>query len=339
MNRKLSRQREDEQRLIERAAEWFNVLEDAGADERAEFVDWISRSPRHLEEFLLTSAVAREVGRVDLQTLAPIQDTLARVVQLPRVPAEPKNEALKSRDGRFTRRWKWGAAIAATALIATTVAMLWSPGIWRSYATAVGEQRTVQLADGTIMHLNMRTRANVRYSRDERSIRLLEGEALFDVARDAKRPFRVITGVSVIQAVGTQFNVLRRPLGTTVSVIEGIVQVQRSSQRPARLAAGEEARIGLDGRIENRQHVDMIAVAPWRQHRLEFRTDALVDIAAEFNRYNVTPRLTVIGDAIKRRHYSGVFDANDPGSLIEFLRQDPQLLLEQQGNNLVIRPR
>jgi transmembrane sensor len=114
-----------------------------------------------------------------------------------------------------------------------------------------------------------------------------------------------------------------------------IVQVQPASQTTARMVAGEEARIGLDGRVERRQRVG--AVAQWRLHRLEFRTEALVDIAAEFNRYNATPQISVEGEVIRERHYSGVFDANDPESLLEFLRQDPQLLLERRSNSLVIR--
>lgn len=346
MNRKMSRQSEDQQRLIERAAEWFNVLEDASAEERAEFIDWIGRSPKHLEEFLLTTAVAREIKRVDLESLAPVQDALAMasagIVHLPQpattaIAADTSNDQLK-RGVRFTRPWRWGIGLAATILIGV-VAVFLVAGRENNFATHAGEQRTLQLADGTVVHLNMRSRIDVRFSRGERNVRLLEGEALFDVAPDAQRPFRVQSGASLIQAVGTEFNVLRRPLGTTVSVIEGIVQVSASQSTPARLQAGEEARIAVDGKIEKRQSVDVGAVAQWRQHRLEFRTDALVDIAAEFNRYNPEPQIVVVGDAIKTRHYSGVFDANDPESLLEFLQQDPELLLQRRGQDIVIRQR
>jgi transmembrane sensor len=235
--------------------------------------------------------------------------------------------------------WRWGAALAASLLLAVAATIYWLPTRWHSYTTSTGEQRALQLPDGTTVHLNMRSRIDVRFSQNERSVRLLEGEALFNVARDAQRPFRVQSGASSIQAVGTEFNVLRRPLGTTVSVIEGIVQVSAPVQQPARLGAGEEARITVDGHIEKRQSVKVGAVAQWRQHRLEFRTDALVDIAAEFNRYNSGPQLIVTGDAIKTRHYSGVFDANDPVSLIEFLKQDPDLVLERRGEAVEIRAR
>ncbi len=372
MNGKLNRQREDQQRLIERAAQWFNVLENPSADERAEFMDWISRSPRHLEEFLLTTAVAREIERVDLSSLESVQAALApdsaQVVALPQAPAHPAstgddvNEASAPAAAASPRLWKW-AAVLATAAIAATLALTTLPPRWQSYSTDAGEQRTVQLPDGTVVRLNMRSDIRVRFSREQRSIRLVDGEALFTVAHDPRRPFRVQSGASVIQAVGTAFNVLRRPLGTTVSVIEGVVQVSAAAdgitspdgpwrkdgptaalvadraQTSVRLGAGEEVRIAVDGRVEKHQSINVVAVAPWRQHRLEFRTDALVDIAAEFNRYNTEPQITVIGDEIKTRHYSGVFDANDPGSLIEFLRRDPELDLEQHGRNIVIRPR
>src|SRR5262249_31967908 len=124
----------------------------------------------------------------------------------------------------------------------------------QTYRTGVGEQRRVELADGSVVHLNSKSRVRVIYSDRARDFRLLEGEALFKVGHDAARPFRVRAGDNLIRALGTQFNVLRRPSGTTVQVIEGAVQVSthadEKSPAAAQLARGDEARIDDAGHLK-----------------------------------------------------------------------------------------
>jgi ferric-dicitrate binding protein FerR (iron transport regulator) len=105
------------------------------------------------------------------------------------------------------------------------------------------------------------------------------------------------------------------------------------------LRAGDEIRLTPNGRIDKRARVDEITIAAWRQRRLVFRADSLLDIASEFNRYNRVPRLVVEGAATTTPRYTGVFDADDPRSLLVFLRQDPQISIEERGEMLVIRPR
>ncbi len=91
--------------------------------------------------------------------------------------------------------------------------------------TSLGEQRFFKLDDGSVLYLNTQSRVEVRYSRAARVVRLIEGEAMFTVEHDAARPFRVMAGPTVIQAVGTRFNVYRTRLSTTVSVVEGVVKI------------------------------------------------------------------------------------------------------------------
>src|SRR5690606_6030511 len=75
------------------------------------------------------------------------------------------------------------------------------------YITYVGEQRLVQLEDGSQVRLNTNTRIQVSYSRQTRRIDLLQGEAYFDVSKDPQRPFEVIANHSIVRALGTEFNV------------------------------------------------------------------------------------------------------------------------------------
>jgi transmembrane sensor len=345
MQPKSPRELEDERRLAERAAEWWSVLKTAGPAEREEFAAWIAESPRHLEEFLYTTAVVQEIRHVDIERLPAVKAMLVtapvNVIHLSPhavsdepAPSDLSETAAEPRIHRSSRRpWAWAASLIAVATLAATA--YWSyRSNWQTYATSVAEQRSFELPDRSVIHLNGRTRLQVHLSTETRDIRLLDGEAMFKVEHDPTRPFRVHSNGTIIQAIGTQFNVRRQGFGTTVAVIEGAVQVSKE-----KLTAGQEARIGHDGLIERRIPVDIATVSAWRQHRLIFRADTLTDVATEFNRYNRTPQIIIEGDVSRARRYSGVFDADDPRSLMEFLRGDAELDLEERDDRIVIRVR
>jgi transmembrane sensor len=229
------------------------------------------------------------------------------------------------------RGWAMAAAVAALALTASV--FFWQRS-GQSYATAVGEQRTLELEDGSIVHLNTHSKIEVRLSAGGRDIELVAGEALFKVHRDPARPFRVHAQDAVIQALGTQFNVYRRPQGTTVSVLEGAVQVAAT-----RLDAGEEARIVPSGAVMKHKVADVTQTVAWRQRRLVFDQDSLSDMIQEFNRYNSTPQFHLEGTDVANRHYTGVFDADDPESLIQLLAAEPGLAVERKDDTILVRAR
>jgi transmembrane sensor len=218
----------------------------------------------------------------------------------------------------------------------------------QSFATGVGEQRTIALADGSIVQLNTNSRLRVNLSEKQRDIRLLNGEAIFKVHRDSARPFRVLTGDAVIQAIGTEFNVHSGTGRTNVSVLEGAVRISTSNdqalpvgssaQRETQLAAGEEASI-VTGRIIKNKAPDVSETVAWRQRRLIFRADTLGDIASEFNRYNRAPQVRLNNPALAQRRYTGTFDADDPGALALLLSQEADLAIDSTENEIVVHYR
>jgi transmembrane sensor len=275
---------------------------------------------------------------------------------------------------------RWMAGMAAALLIAFG-AVLWvaGPGDWETYSTKVGEQRALELADGSIVHLNTDSKIAVRLTDTSRTVRLTQGEAFFTVEHDAKRPFLVHAADAVIQAIGTRFDVYRRPNSTRVSVIEGLVQISgggdpvpafplqrvrqgtgssaddephRSPSVPSSaikeearmskaqlLAAGEAADISIKGEVSRRETVDALNAVAWRQRRLIFEEDTLGDIAAEFNRYNATLKIRVLGAAAVNEHFSGTFDADAPEAVMQALVGDSKLSVERIGNEIVIHER
>ncbi len=344
------KRRQDElTKVAEQAAEWLIVLEEEPGTEHVAFAQWLEESPLHVEMFLRATAVSR-MGELlipaDCKALAarfaegaPVSNVILLEVEAlnpdPGLVAAPAAATLETSRRRRLPRW---AAAAASLLVAVGgAAAWWKNASWDGYTTKVGEQRAVALADGSVVYANTDTRIKVRYSESAREIRLVQGEALFKVQADSKRPFRVHVGDTTVQAIGTQFNIYRRPTETTVAVIEGVVQVSKDGD--ARLGAGQAVNVGADGPIKRPVAVNLAQVTAWRQRRLVFEWETLETIVSEFNRYNRTPQIRLEGDAVRQRRYTAVFDADNPQTLLKFLARDSDLAFAAKGDDFVVRAR
>jgi len=194
------------------------------------------------------------------------------------------------------------AAVAAVAVCA--LALGWG---WRElataapvhHATALGDVRSLGLADGSQATLASDSRIAVRLSRSERHIALEQGEAYFEAAKDAARPFVVEAGTRRVVAVGTRFSVRRDDAELRVVVTEGLVRLESGdagTQADTLLPAGSVAIVHRDGVLVRSMPLDEAArLVDWRSGLLVFRDTSLADAANEFNRYNT--RKIVIGDA------------------------------------------
>lgn len=346
--------------IAERAAAWLATLERGGHKERAAFAAWLKESPRHVEEALFAAAVAQELSGLDRERRIDIQALLTEhsrnVVPLETVvPGEAPSSSVTGKQSSRSMRWTLAAGVAAL-LVGLSMAWWWWqiawPGGWQSYQTAIGEQRIVELQDGSLAYLNTQSHLKVRFGPAARDVRLIEGETLFKVQRDPARPFRVLAQGTVIQALGTQFNVYQRAGQVTVSVIEGLVQVSPvnaagsapahgavTANGVARLAAGEQMLVTPGGKTARQESADIERAVAWRQRRLIFDADTLEDIATEFNRYNRASQIVIEDDAARQARFTGVFDADDPESLVQLLQTDHELEFRRRAGKLVIRSR
>lgn len=340
--------------LAEEAAQWLIELEEPNPRTLQAFAAWLETSPRHVEEFLLASSVWKEFDDLDAQRRIQIDQLVSQakmnVLQLSQQAVHDSTEAKSDR----TRRRALAFLSAAAAVVLSAVAV-WLFGVVTApdvYATSRGEQRSFKLEDGSVIYLNTQSRVEVQFSRNARDIRLLEGEAMFSVEHDAERPFRVMSNGTVIRAIGTHFNVYRSTAGTTtVSVVEGIVEISPATlsapQTQAaplttaakRVAAGEQARVSHAGEIVKEVIPDLEHVVAWRERRLVFRGDSLDYVAREFNRYNVL-QIRLQGEAVQDKRLTGVFDADDPRSLLQFLQRDDALAVDElTAQEVLIRER
>jgi len=326
-------------RIAEEAAEWLDALEAGETSVKEAFVEWLQASPQHLEEFLLLTASERAYAQI--RPTRPIEvgelltSRVASLVPLEDDPTLSEDSIAHDRKRRLISPWKWVAA-AALIIIATATTLLRyaEQRSWKTYATDIGEQRSIELDDHSLIHLNARSQVAVRFSDHERAVRLLAGEALFKVTPDAVRAFKVDAGDAIIRVIGTQFDVDRRVGDTRVAVIEGRVEIaphEAHLPQLAELTAGNGAHVKPDGKIL-RTPVDTADVTAWRQRRLVFRGNTLADIVTEFNRYNKTPQLVIEDESVGRLRYGGTFDADAPQALMDFLAQERSLRLQRRGD-------
>lgn len=260
--------------IYEEACTWFvdsraGDLDDAG---RREFDRWLRKSPEHLSAYLEIAAIWNEGPSLDpaskwtadmlielarestddnvialvpstaLPTANPVSAEDSTSVSAPAQGFAPVERARAHASSARTREWfrRWRRlAIAASILVILggTLTMLeFSAPV---YTTAFGEQRSIQFEDGSTVELNSRSKIRVKYSKQERDVELIEGQALFHVAHDTSRPFIVAVGATRVRAVGTQFDVYKKSNGTVVTVVEGRVAVYSAPQGLLPRSTGE----------------------------------------------------------------------------------------------------
>jgi transmembrane sensor len=270
------------------AARWVLRLDDGdlGDEEFEELYHWLMADPVHERELL----AAR---------------TLTVLVR--ELPDDARSSLIAATAGRLSRVVSRRLLAVASSLLLAIVAI--ALGVWLrtsfedppTYATAAAQTQDVRFPDGSIAHLNTRTRLQWDVDRQSRRVILLEGEALFDVARDRSRPFRVVLDSSEIRVVGTRFNVYRKSnSAVVVTVLEGTVEVQsdvRRNGRPAwkrELHANQQIVYRPEGLLREVHQVEALDAVKWRDGVLQLENEPLREVLTELARY--TDKRIVIRD-------------------------------------------
>jgi transmembrane sensor len=345
----------------QQAAHWlieFQTDEPDGAA-RQQFAEWLRASPAHVRAYLeLVSLWEDAAGcdtrrEVDVDSLIALASGEGSVVSLRPTPSARLPDVARGKSPNRPRAWrrKFGglAAVAACAGVVAAVGGWYAFHRDPDYTTDVGEQRTIELADGSVAELNAVSQVRVHFTARERTIELLGGQALFRVAPDKSRPFVVMTGDSRVRAVGTEFDVYRKRAGTVVTVLEGRVAVSglpaggpgADATLPAgqgvEVAAGEE--VTLQGaRTSSKKRANIAAAMAWTQQQLTFDSTPLPEVAEEFNRFN-TRKLEIASESLADFRISGTFPALDINSLprlLRFLRSQPGLEVDETDDRIVV---
>lgn len=243
------------------AALWTARLRSGAIDTRLQrdLEKWLAAAPEHpalLREFCDASA------DVDAAlTVALAERRIAGPAAAPRV-ARP--------------HFRW-VAVAATGIAAALALLLW-PRWGHPISTSPGERQSYELADGSQVVLSGNTSIFVSFSPKQRQVEVLGGEALFNVAPDASRPFSVNTHHGLVRVLGTTFNVRAdAPEGEEITVLDGKVRVSGADQAASvAMTAGEQAMVyGEAPRVRTLSAEELARVTAWRNGRVIFAAEPL----------------------------------------------------------------
>ena len=265
----------DRSAIAETASSYVVRLSRGASDaERAEIEAWIDADPAHAVGFARMQAAWDATERLRAHPVGAVV-------------------AASTTSGRPSRRAVAfsSAAACGSAVVAGTV--LWAKAQGVRVSTGVGERRSVRLADGSTIDLNTASAVEAKLTHTRRDVRLVRGEAHFDVAHDARRPFYVTASAARLRAVGTAFDVRMRDALVELTVTQGVVAVEASRTSAARdepVAAGQGAVIRsgavvaatLDAQALNQR-------TAWRRGVIDFEGETLAQAVEEFNRYQPHP--------------------------------------------------
>lgn len=327
----------------ERAADWLvRSHSHLSSVERAELQRWLAADPRH-------EAAYTELG----ETWRSLNEPRAtgRAGELGR---ELETRRLRRRARRRSLALA-GLGLAAAATLVFSLVPLRPPAPAPALATvALSPDRQV-LPDGSTVELNAGTRIAVDFTAAKRGVRLLSGEALFEVRKDAARPFVVTAGGVEVRAVGTAFSVRHAEGQVGVLVTEGRVAVERAAapdpvhsapgSRPPPIAfvnAGAKLDLPVDFPMGTALEINPItpqevaAALAWRGKRVEFSGTPVSEAVSVFNRQNRL-QLAVGDQALAQHQLSGIFWADDPEGFVRLLEIGMGATAERAGDTITLR--
>lgn len=329
------------------AASWLTLLgrEKVSAADMSELKLWLNQSERHRHVF-------NELTDLwdDLSVLKELDDIAESVTTL----ADPQPVF-------WQRRFFLTLAASIFMCLIVSGSLYWQHFTefkqQERFITAVGEQRTVVLSDGSTVKINTNSQLEIDFSRDKRIIRLLKGEAYFNVAKNKHRPFYVYAGDGLVQAIGTAFNVrLKLFDAIEVTVEEGVVAlVALAKKEPvtsmnldiiplfppetkkvlAKLSAGQSTTFGHTvEKIKQIQTPELNRKLAWRQGVLVYDNVPLRKVIDDISRYtNVT--IEIADPSLRSLPIAGHFRVGEIEALFDSLEITFGLNIKRINKNYI----
>jgi transmembrane sensor len=308
--------------IEEQAAQWI-AQRSAGnwtQDDQARLDAWLQQATAHRVAFLRLDSVWRRADRLT-------------ALRSPNVDLE--HRAKRSRRARVLRI---AAGIVLAVGLGTILVELYVDREGNTYATDVGARRTVPLSDGTRLELNTDTQIRATVSDQQRVAWLDKGEAYFEVAHDASRPFVVYAGDRRITVLGTKFSVRRDGERVEVAVAEGRVRLETIEHKKSLPAVV----ITRGGTVIANEAATLVAPTSlkkvadelsWRHGTLMFDKSTLREVADEFNRYN-RKQLVIDDEQVGEIRISGAFEAANVEAFARLLDHAFKLTVADEADEI-----
>lgn len=311
------------------AAEWLARVHspDCTPSERSDFERWLAADPRNRAAFV-------EMERLFARSADLRDDALIRAT------------ARRIKRGGQPAPWKRYATrivppLAAAALIALAIGIRKPADEDLRYVTAIGEQRSVILPDGSTIVLDTNSAVVARVRPGAREVTLERGQVQFQVVHDPAVPFTVLAGDGAVHDIGTEFQVRKDRDQVTVTLIEGSVSVSApvpgqpvDKPRSEVLQPGQQ--LAFDNRgTWNRQAANLKAAEGWTRGDLVFEQRPLGELIGEMNRYTQNP-IRLGESTLATLRVSGVFHKGDQHSLLLALRSGWALRADRRGDGEIV---
>lgn len=281
--------------IWEQALDWLFRLQERPRDAalQAAFNTWLRADPRHAEAWNRATGTWQAMGAVPPVHGDQWQAGTRMVTMSQRRRVRPVAAAL---------------ALAACLALWLTADTFWTAG---DHHTVTGETRQVTLADGSLITLDSDTALDVTFDPGHRAVRLLSGQAFFEVTPDARRPFTVEAAGIAVTVVGTAFDVGLTDQTVQVAVQQGKVQVGDD----ALLSSGEAVRIDRGTGHAERHSIGTADIAAWRSGQLVVDGVSVGEAVDRLRRYH--RGLILLNDSdLAARKVTGVYDLTDPASAL-----------------------
>ena len=320
------------------AAGWHNRIARGLTDaERPAFEAWIAEpaNAREFNAYRTLLDVALELkGRQRADVLGSIGD------------ARPALSWLRALCARLASGTMWASG-AATAVAVLVVAIGWSllrseGYVAQTYHTATGQIHDVVLPDGSIVGLNTQTELEWVGSPNDRRVRLIRGEAYFQVVHDPSRPFRILLAHSQVQVLGTRFDVYQMANGDVrVSVVSGTVAVEALDSGPGapswsrRLTAGQQIEYSPVGLVADVHSIVAPKVIRWRQGMLETQGEPLEDFVSDLSRYT-RERIVIADPRAATQKVGGAFSIHNIDNTLDRLSRIAPVTVTHEDGEVVL---
>lgn len=330
-----------EEDRLDQASLWVSKLDRGlSVKEEAAIVEWLSEHPKHkIYLFEMLEIWDRMDVLERLSGLFPIVNAQHHEADTPTRSAWPRVAKIAACFAVFVGMYfvvvEKNQSQAITASLAEIFA--WPSQEKGVFETQVGEYSTVRLEDGSELTLNTDTHVKVQYSDQYRMFYLERGEVHIDVAHEPNRPLRVVTKESVVQAIGTAFNIQYLDSDKIELIVtDGVVKVEKleavndvqvgvvldASAEDLLFTQGQKVIIGAGiNEVSEIDEVDIVDSLSWREGNIVFKGETLEEALVEIGRYSKT-KFHVYDETIRSIRIAGMFRSGDVDGLLVALEQN-----------------
>ncbi|AOA57756.1 FecR family protein [Acinetobacter larvae] len=289
-----------QERLLTEAAEWMVKIQNGplSPEEQQRLQHWCQQSKEHQRTWHKAQTL--------MQSLNGLPENYAPILE----------QSQQFNPYRWTGKLLLLLSVGAVSIFAWTSS--WRYQITAEYSTAVGEQKKIELADGTEVTLNTNTALDSHYSATTRQLQLHYGEIMVRTAAEkhrAYRPFIVNQSYADIQALGTVFSVKmlkQHAEQTCVAVVESAVRI-RLKQSAAEQTIHRGEQVCFDAQHFYPQQTIETNLYAWENGMYMADNITLQDLIDEMNRYQ--SHYFYVDSNIRNIRVSGSYPVRDPAAL------------------------